>query len=158
MIAGRDRSVHLNRVLLLGSGQDADHDAGELGGRGQEIEATDGPGGDFDAPSRGQVAGVSRHGCVSRGAPQARLLYEWRRGGRREGSATTRCGSAVTHRRQPVSVGERHRRAPCGQSPTTPYAARRRKPAAPRRPTAPLSAAVRRQATIKDHKVSGGEK
>ncbi len=114
MIAGGDCSVNLHRVLFLGSGEDAHHDAGKVWGGGQEIEAADGPGGDFDAPSRRAAAWVSRHGCSSQVAPGARLLNEWRRVGGREGPAATRRGTTVTRRRRPVSVDERHRRTPCG--------------------------------------------
>ncbi len=43
--------VNLYRVLLLGASQDAGEGAGEAGGGGQEVEAADGAGGDFDAPA-----------------------------------------------------------------------------------------------------------
>ncbi len=114
------------RVLLLGSGEDADHHAGKVRGRGQEIETTEGPGGDLDASSRGQVAGISRHGCSSQAAPEARLIGEWRPDGWREGPTATRRESILTHRRQPVSVSERHRRVPCGLTPATPKARRKK--------------------------------
>ncbi len=65
MIAGRNSSMDLKRILLLSFGQDADHDAGKLGVGGQEVEATGRACGDFDAPSRGQVARSSRHRCIS---------------------------------------------------------------------------------------------
>ncbi len=48
-----DRGVNLERILLLSAGQDSGEGAGEAGGGGQEIEAADGAGGDFDAPAWG---------------------------------------------------------------------------------------------------------
>ena len=115
MIAGRDRSVDLNRIQLLGSAQDAHHDAGKRGGGWQEVEATDRSGGDFDAPSRWQKARSSRHGCISR---------EWPRGSRGRPRATRR-GSTVTHRRGPVLGRRAAPDARCAQSPTTPYVGRK---------------------------------
>lgn len=56
--------MNLERIELLGFGEDASEDAGEVAGSGEEEEAADGPGGDLDAPSWGQIAGASWHGCV----------------------------------------------------------------------------------------------
>ncbi len=99
MIVSRDRSVNLYRILLLCLAQDAYHDAGKGSGGGQEVEATDREGRDFDAPSGRQVARSSRHECISR---------NWQRGLRDDLSATRR-GSTVTDRRGPVLARERHR-------------------------------------------------
>ncbi len=116
MIACRDRSVDLNGILLLGFGKDAYHDAGKGGGCGEKVEATDRSGGDFDAPSGWQEARSSRHRCISR---------EWQRGWHDDGPrphAVDRPSRAGAGR---YSAGERHRKAPCGQSPTTPYVGRK---------------------------------
>ncbi len=115
MVTGRHRSVNLDRILLLSLGQDADHDSGELRVGGQEVEAADRAGGDFDGPSWGQEARSSRHWGISR---------EWWRHGRRDDGSATRRGFAVTDRRQPVFGRRAAPELPCGQSPTSPYIGR----------------------------------
>ncbi len=120
MVARGNSSMGLYRILLLSFAQDAHHGAGKGSGCGQEVEATDRSGGDFDAPSGRQKARSSRHGHVSR---------EWRRRWH-DGPWATRRGSAVTGRRRPVRASERHRKlqmgAPCGRSLTSPYEGRKR--------------------------------
>ncbi len=118
MVTSRDRSVDLDGILLLSLAQDADHDAGEVGVGGQEVEAADRASSHFNAPSWRQVTRSSWHRDVSR---------EWRRHRWRDGATATRRGLTFAHRRQPV-FGRRSllaREFSCGQSPTSPHIGRR---------------------------------
>ena len=111
--------MNLDGVLFLSLGQNSNHDSGELGIGGQEVEATDGAGGDFDAPTRWQVTRSSWHGVISRDCRRRRWHDE---------TAATRRKSHVRDRHQP---GLCRRAAPgvlvarCGRLPTSPYEGRK---------------------------------